>query len=103
MCANPFGIRIPWTGVEQFDLRTPADAADPDGEVDKVEALEKNVRELEDSIKQIRATPEGRVQRWRIPMRSMRQEFLRQLPQRRPKRLRLLWRKPVRSLRPELL
>ena len=50
---NPSGIRIPSTpgsgppGVEQFDLRTPADAADPGAEVDKMEALEKKMKELE--------------------------------------------------------
>ena len=50
---NPSGIRIPSTpgsgppGVEQFDLRTPANAADPGGEVDKVKALEKREKELE--------------------------------------------------------
>ena len=58
---NPSGIHIPSTpgsgplGVEQFDLRTPANAADPGGEVDKVDALEKNVQELEESIQKMMA------------------------------------------------
>ena len=53
---NPSGIRIPSTpgrsppGVEQFYLRTPANAADPGGEVDKVDALEKKVKELEKKV-----------------------------------------------------
>ena len=53
---NPSGIRIPSApgsgppGVEQFDLRTPANAG---GEVDKMEALEKKVDELEAIIQKI--------------------------------------------------
>ena len=56
---NPSWIRIPSTpgsgppGVEQFELRTPADAADPGAEEDKMEALEKKAKELEDIIKQM--------------------------------------------------
>ena len=57
---NPSGIRIPSTpgsgppGVEQFDLRTPANAADPGGEVDKVDALEKKAK-LEEIIQKMMA------------------------------------------------
>ena len=58
---NPSGIRIPSTpgsgppGVEAFDLRTLANVADPGGEVDKVEALEKKVKELEEIIQKMMA------------------------------------------------
>ena len=55
--APPSGIRIsstPGSGpprVEQFDLRTPANVPDPESKFDKLEALEKNVKELENTIK----------------------------------------------------
>ena len=60
---NLAGVRIPSTpgsgptGVEQFDLRTPANAQSPEGDADKMEALEKKVKELEAIIQKLVAPP----------------------------------------------
>ena len=56
---NPAGVRILSTprsgplGMEQVDLRTPANVPDPESKFDKLEALEKNVKELEREMEEL--------------------------------------------------